>query len=116
MANGRRASFGQAALHQAASTGPKCRIQVEGASYMLKNLSLGDRVARLVVAAALGFLAWNHVIDGWAGYIGLGIAAYLLVTALIGFCVVYKALDFNSKEQGGTYHAGEDPFDGRGGD
>lgn len=83
---------------------------------MLKNLSLGDRVARLVVAAALAFMAWDHVIDGWAGYISWGIAAYLLVTALLGFCLVYKALDFNSKEQGGTYHAGEDPFDGRGGD
>ena len=31
---------------------------------MLKNLSLGDRVARLVVAAALAFLAYDHVIEG----------------------------------------------------
>ena len=83
---------------------------------MLKNLSLGDRVARLVVAAALAFLAYDHVIEGWAAYLSWGISAYLLVTALIGFCVIYKALDFNSREQGGTYHAGEDPFDGRGGD
>jgi len=83
---------------------------------MLKNLSLGDRRVIHEKTAALAFLAYDHVIDGWAAYISWGIAAYLLVTALIGFCLIYKALDFNSKEQGGTYHAGEDPFDGRGGD
>jgi Inner membrane protein YgaP-like, transmembrane domain len=83
---------------------------------MMKNLSAGDRVARLVVGAALAFLTSTPAINGWAAYVSLGIAAYLWVTALIGFCVIYKALDFNSKEQGGTYHAGEDPFDGRGGD
>lgn len=83
---------------------------------MVKNLSLGDRVARLVVAAALAFMAWDGVIGGWVSYIAWGVAAYLLVSAVLGFCIFYKALDFNSKEQGGTYHAGEDPFDGRGGD
>lgn len=83
---------------------------------MVKNISLGDRVARLVVAAALAFMAWDKIIAGWAGYIALGVAAYLAVTALLGFCMIYKALDFNSREQGGTYHAGDDPFDGRGGD
>lgn len=83
---------------------------------MVQNLSLGDRVARLVVAAALAFLAWDGILAGWVGYIAWGIAAYLLVSAVLSFCIFYKALDFNSKEQGGTYHAGEDPFDGRGGD
>ena len=83
---------------------------------MVKNLSAGDRVARLVVAAALAFMAYDHVIDGWAGYIGWAVAAYLALTALLGSCPIYKMLDFNSREQGGTYHAGEDPFDGRGGD
>lgn len=83
---------------------------------MVNNLSAGDRVARLVVAAALAFMAWDKAMEGWVAYIGYGLAAYLAVSALLGFCVFYKALDFNSKEQGGTYHAGEDPFDGRGGD
>lgn len=83
---------------------------------MMKNLSAGDRVARLVVAAALAFLAYDGIIGGVVGYIGYAIAAYLLLSALLGHCIFYKMLDFNSKEQGGTYHAGEDPFDGRGGD
>jgi hypothetical protein len=84
---------------------------------MVKNLSAGDRVARLVVAAALAFMAYDKVIPaGVVAYIAWAIAAYLLLTALIGHCIFYKMLDFNSKEQGGTYHAGEDPFDGRGGD
>jgi hypothetical protein len=83
---------------------------------MVKNLSAGDRIARLVVAAALAFMAYDGVIGGIVGYIGWAVAAYLLLTALIGHCFFYKMLDFNSKEQGGTYHAGDDPFDGRGGD
>ena len=82
---------------------------------MVQNISLGDRVARLVVAAALAFLAWDGIVAGWVGYLAWGIAAYLAVSAALGFCIFYKALDFNSREQGGTYHAGEDPFDGRGG-
>ena len=83
---------------------------------MLKNLSAGDRVARLVVAAALCFLAYDGMVQGVVGYIAWALAAYLILTALIGSDPIYKALDFNSREQGGTYHAGEDPFDGRGGD
>jgi len=83
---------------------------------MVKNLSAGDRVARLVVAAALAFITYDRMIEGVVAYISWAIVAYLLLTALIGHCFFYKMLDFNSKEQGGTYHAGEDPFDGRGGD
>jgi hypothetical protein len=83
---------------------------------MVRNLSAGDRVARLVVAAALAFMAYDHVIEGVVAYIAWAVAAYLLLTALFGSCLIYKALDFNSKEQGGTYHSGDDPFDGRGGD
>jgi hypothetical protein len=45
------------------------------------------------------------------------IAAYLALSALLGFCVFYKMLDVDScHDHGGTYHSGEDPFDGRGGD
>jgi hypothetical protein len=83
---------------------------------MVKNLSLGDRVARLVVAAALAFMFYDHIVEGVVGYICVAIAAYLALSALLGSCLFYKMLDFNSREQGGTYHAGEDPFDGRGGD
>ena len=83
---------------------------------MVKNLSAGDRVARLVVAAALAFVAYDGMVGQLVGYIAYAIAAYLLLSALLGHCIFYKMLDFNSREQGGTYHAGEDPFDGRGGD
>jgi hypothetical protein len=44
------------------------------------------------------------------------IAGYLALSALLGFCVFYKMLDVDScHDHGGTYHSGEDPFDGRGG-
>jgi len=84
---------------------------------MMKNVGSADRVTRLVVAAGLTFLAATPAVNGWMAYISLGLAAYLAVTGLIGFCLIYKSLDVDScHDHGGTYHSGEDPFDGRGGD
>ena len=44
------------------------------------------------------------------------LAAYLAITELVGFCVLYKVMDVDSRDVEATYHSGEDPFDGRGGD
>ena len=45
----------------------------------------------------------------------IAVGAYLLLTAVIGMCVIYRILDVDSHVHGGTYHSGEDVFDGRGG-
>jgi len=82
---------------------------------MWKNVGVADRVVRLVVAGTLIFLSSTPAINGTAAYICLGLAAYLLITAILGSCLIFKALDIDSHNQG-TYHSGEDPFDGRGGD
>jgi hypothetical protein len=82
---------------------------------MLKNIGKADRVVRLFVAALLAFLAATPAVNGWAAYVAYGVAAYLALTGLIGTCFIYRALDINSNEHGGTYHSGEDPFDGRAG-
>lgn len=82
---------------------------------MVKNVSTPDRVARIFVAALLAFLAFTTSVQGWGETISYIVAAYLLVTSVIGFDPIYKALDINSYDHGGTYHSGEDPFDGRGG-
>ncbi|MFL6779922.1 MAG: DUF2892 domain-containing protein [Sphingomicrobium sp.] len=84
---------------------------------MVKNVGSGDRVIRLVVGCGLAFLAFTPAVDGTAAIIVYAIAAYLAVSALLGFCLFYKMLDVDTcHDHGGTYHSGEDPFDGRGGD
>ena len=82
---------------------------------MVKNVSAADRVVRLCFAGLLAFLAFTTSIEGWGEIISYVVAAYLVVTALIGFDPIYKALDVNTLDHGGTYHSGEDPYDGRGG-
>lgn len=82
---------------------------------MVKNIGTADRVARLCFAALLAFLALTTSVEGYGEIIAYVVAAYLVVTAVIGTCFIYRALDINTCDHGGTYHSGEDPFDGRGG-
>ena len=83
---------------------------------MVKNVGTADRVARLCFAALLAFLALTTSVEGVGEIISYVVAAYLVITAIIGSCLIYKVLDVNSCDHGGTYHSGEDPYDGRGGD
>ena len=83
---------------------------------MVKNVGTADRVARLCIAALLAFLALTTSVEGVGEIISYIVAAYLVITTIIGSCLVYKVLDVNTCDHGGTYHSGEDPFDGRGGD
>ena len=83
---------------------------------MVKNVGTADRVARLCFAALLAFLALTTSVEGVGEIISYVVAAYLVITAIMGSCLIYKVLDVNSCDHGGTYHSGEDPYDGRGGD
>ena len=83
---------------------------------MVKNIGTADRVARLCIAALLAFLAATTSVEGVGEIISYIVAAYLVLTALLGSCFIYKILDVNTRDHGGTYHSGEDPYDGRGGD
>ena len=91
---------------------------------MVKNVGKVDRVARIAAAAFLFFLAVapgvvlsaDPKVDYWLTMLMYAVGAYFLISALLGFCVIYKSLDVDSHVHGGSYHSGEDPFDGRGGD
>ena len=91
---------------------------------MLKNVGSVDRVARIFAGCFLIFLAWAPSVilsadPSWDHrlkillYVGGG---YFLLSAALGTCIVYRMLDVDSHVHGGTYHSGEDVFDGRGGD
>ena len=80
---------------------------------MVKNVGTIDRIIRIVVACALVFLAATPAVNGWLAYVFIAAAIYIGLTAIIGHCLVYRMLDVDSHVHGGTYHSGEDPFDGR---
>ena len=82
---------------------------------MWKNVGTADRVVRLVIGGTLVFLAATPALSGTAAYVSLAVAAYLIITAVLGSCLIFKMLDVDSHNKG-SYHSGEDPFDGRGGD
>ena len=90
---------------------------------MLKNVGNIDRVARLLLACFLAFLAWapgvvlsaDPSVDYWLTVVMMVAAAYFLLSAILGSCLIYRMLDVDSHVHGGTYHSGEDPFDGRAG-
>ena len=90
---------------------------------MVKNVGKVDRVARIVAGCFLFFLAWapGQVLSADAtvdSYITIGlwvVGAYFVITAIIGMCLIYRMIDVDTCVHSGTYHSGEDVFDGRGG-
>ena len=90
---------------------------------MVKNVGTIDRVARILAACFLFFLACapgvvlsaDPSVDYWLTVVMVVVGGYLLLSALIGMCLVYRVLDVDSHVHGGTYYSGEDPYDGRGG-
>ena len=90
---------------------------------MVKNVGKVDRVARILAGCFLFFLAAapgvvlsaDPTIDGYLTIVLWVVGAYMLITALLGTCIVYRMIDVDSHVHGGTYHSGEDPFDGRAG-
>ena len=90
---------------------------------MVKNVGNIDRVARVLAALFLFFLAVapgvvlsaDASMDYWLTILLYVVGGYMLLSAIFGSCLVYRMLDVDSHVHGGTYHSGEDPFDGRGG-
>jgi len=90
---------------------------------MIKNVGNIDRVARILAALFLFFLAVapgvilsaDASVDYWLTILLYVVGGYMLLSAILGTCLVYRMLDVDSHVHGGTYHSGEDPFDGRGG-
>ncbi len=73
---------------------------------MNKTVGKVDRVTRIVVAAALTFLAATPAVNGWGAYGFLAVAAYLLITAITGHCLIYRMIGIESDTHGGEYHSG----------
>jgi hypothetical protein len=66
---------------------------------MTTNMSMFDRVVRLVLAAVVAALYFTNFITGtWAIVLGI-VAVALALTALVGYCPIYALVGFSTKER-----------------
>lgn len=63
---------------------------------MKKNMGKADRTIRFIVAAVVVALYATKVISGTLGLVLLVFAGVLLLTSLISFCPLYKALGIST--------------------
>jgi len=75
---------------------------------MVKNVGPADRVVRIVVGLSLGLLVYLQVIEGTAGIIAALIAAALLITGLLGYCLIYKLAGIDTSVQEQPYSTTDD--------
>ena len=70
---------------------------------MDKNLGPKDRIVRAVVAIVLAVLAYVGVFGATAGIVVGVIAAYLLITALLSSCLIYKLAGVDTSVEAQEY-------------
>jgi len=75
---------------------------------MAKNLGAADRVVRIVAGIVLAVLAYLGVLPSIATIIMAVIAAYLIITGLIGRCIFYKMADVDTSIQEQPYSTTDD--------
>jgi len=64
---------------------------------MKSNMGTLDKVARLLVAAAIGTLYYTNVISGTLAIVLLSIGAIFTLTSFIGFCPLYFPFGISTK-------------------
>ncbi len=69
--------------------------------HLMKNMKLIDRIIRLALAATLLQLGCFWLASPWS-FLAFAVAAMMLVTAVTGFCPVYKLLGFKPAISNGS--------------
>jgi divalent metal cation (Fe/Co/Zn/Cd) transporter len=75
---------------------------------MDKNLGREDRTVRIVVAIGLAVLIYLGLLPGIAAIVAGVVAAYLLISGLLGRCVLYKLVDIDTSIQEQPYSTTDD--------
>jgi divalent metal cation (Fe/Co/Zn/Cd) transporter len=75
---------------------------------MDKNLGREDRTVRVVVAIGLAVLIYLGLLPGVAAIVAGVVAAYLLITGLLGRCILYKLVDIDTSIQEQPYSTTDD--------
>lgn len=65
---------------------------------MKLNMSILDRIVRLIAALVIGFLYVVGIISGTLGIVLFGIAIIFLLTSLLGVCPLYSLFGFSTCE------------------
>jgi len=55
-----------------------------------------DRIIRFVVAAVIGLLYWQGIIQGALAYVLFGAAGIFIVTSFVSFCPLYAIVGLNT--------------------
>ena len=70
---------------------------------MNKNVGPKDRIVRIVFAILLAVLLYVGVIEAAGAIVAGVVAAYLLITALLGSCLVYKLAGVDTSVEAQEY-------------
>ncbi len=63
---------------------------------MKRNIGSVDRVIRLFVAVAIGFLYYTNTVKGNFSTAAISVGIFLLLTSLTGFCIIYALLGIST--------------------
>ncbi|PQJ18674.1 YgaP family membrane protein [Nonlabens tegetincola] len=63
---------------------------------MKKNMGGADRIIRIIIAAIVGVLYWQGIIEGTLAYILLAVAGVFLITSFVSFCPLYTIVGLNT--------------------
>ncbi len=63
---------------------------------MKKNMGGADRIIRFVVAAVIGLLYWQGIIEGTLAYVLMAVAAIFVLTSFVSFCPLYRIVNLNT--------------------
>ena len=63
---------------------------------MKKNMGGIDRIIRLAIAATVGLLYWQGIIEGTLAYVLLGLSAVFVLTSFVSFCPLYALVGLNT--------------------
>ena len=75
---------------------------------MDKNVGPKDRIVRAVIAIVLAALLYVGVLEGTAGIVAGLAAVYLLITALLRSCLVYKLAGVDTNVEAQEYSTTDD--------
>jgi hypothetical protein len=75
---------------------------------MDRNVGPEDRVVRVVVALGLAVVIYVTGLDGIGAIVAGIVAVYLLITGLLGRCVLYKLIGVDTSVQEQPYSSTDD--------
>jgi uncharacterized membrane protein len=76
---------------------------IQRKAYIIKHIAMNnmggtDRIIRIFLAVIIAFLIYLEVLQSVLAYVLLALAAFFVLTSLVGFCPVYGLFGINSNK------------------